>query len=74
MQGVGKTKAPFVYNVVGMWAIRITGTLLSIQLIASSLISAWACMILHNLFLFSVYLIYFIRGTWDPMRERSAAK
>ena len=27
MQGVGRTKAPFVYNIIGMWGIRIVGTL-----------------------------------------------
>lgn len=26
MQGVGKTVTPFVFNVVGMWGVRILGT------------------------------------------------
>ena len=26
MQGVGRTKEPFVYNIIGMWLVRIVGT------------------------------------------------
>ena len=34
-----------------------------------SLISAWACMILHNLFLFAVFLIVHLRGTWRKLPQ-----
>ena len=66
MLGVGKTKAPFVYNIVGMWLVRITGTFLSTQVLGWGLVSAWACMIAHNLFLFVLFLICYLRGVWNP--------
>ena len=69
MQGVGKTRAPFVYNIIGMWGIRIVGTFICTQLLGFGLVSAWACMIAHNLLLFVLYLISYLRGTWDPLRN-----
>ena len=69
MQGVGKTRLPFLYNILGMWGIRILGTLLCIRMWGYGLISAWACMILHNLFLFVVFLIVHLRGTWRRLPE-----
>ncbi|MBQ8815517.1 MAG: MATE family efflux transporter [Lachnospiraceae bacterium] len=68
MQGVGKTKQPFVYNIIGMWLIRIVGTFICTQIMPMGLVSAWACMILHNLFLFVMFLICYVRGTWNPLR------
>lgn len=68
MQGVGKTKAPFVYNIVGMWGIRIAGTFLCTQLWGMGLVSAWACMIAHNLLIFVLFLISYLRGSWNPLR------
>lgn len=69
MQGVGKTKEPFLYNIIGMWGIRIFGTFLCTQLWGMGLVSAWACMILHNMFLFMLFLICFLRGKWNPFAE-----
>ena len=69
MQGVGKTKLPFLYNILGMWGIRIVGTYLCTQMWGMGLISAWACMILHNLFLFAVFLIVHLRGTWRKLPQ-----
>lgn len=69
MQGVGKTKEPFVYNIIGMWLVRIVGTFICTQLLGFGLVSAWACMIAHNLLLFVLFLICFIRGKWNPLRE-----
>lgn len=69
MQGVGKTKAPFVYNIIGMWGVRIVGTFLCTQLLGMGLVSAWTCMILHNLLLFVLFLICYLQGKWNPMME-----
>lgn len=66
MMGVGKTKAPFVYNIIGMWIVRIAGTFLCTQLLGLGLISAWACMIAHNLLLFVLFLICYVRGIKFP--------
>lgn len=59
MQGCGKTVAPFVYNVLGMWCIRIVGTFICTQLLGLGLISAWACMIGHNLLLFLLFTVHY---------------
>ena len=75
MLGLGKTKEPFVYNVLGMWCVRIIGTFICTQLLGMGLVSAWACMIGHNLLIFALYMVSYIRGTWNPMnREFSAIK
>ncbi len=69
MQGVGKTRQPFVYNIIGMWGIRIVGTFICTQLLGMGLISAWACMIAHNMLLFFLFLITYLRGTWNPLHK-----
>ena len=70
MQGVGRTKQPFVFNLAGMWLIRIVGTFICTQMLGFGLVSAWACMIAHNMFLFVMFLICYIRGTWNPLHRR----
>jgi len=69
MMGVGKTRQPFVYNIIGMWCIRIVGTFLCTQIFGMGLVSAWACMIAHNMLLFVLYLIAYLRGTWNPLHQ-----
>ncbi len=71
MMGVGKTKQPFVYNMIGMWGIRIVGTFICTQLLKMGLVSAWACMIAHNLLIFVLYLICYMRGSWNPLRTEA---
>jgi len=70
MQGVGKTKEPFMYNVIGMWMIRIVCTALCTQMLGMGLISAWACMIAHNLFIFFMFLRCYVRGKWNPLQVK----
>lgn len=70
MQGVGKTKAPFVFNIMGMWGVRIVGTFICTQLLDMGLIAAWACMIAHNMLLFLLFLICYVRGSWNPLQHR----
>ena len=67
MQGVGKTKEPFVYNIMGMWGIRILGTFICTQLLDMNLVAAWGCMIAHNMFLFTMFLRCFIKKKWNPL-------
>jgi Na+-driven multidrug efflux pump len=64
MQGVGKTKAPFVFNIIGMWGVRIVGTYLVTQILSFGLIGAWGCMIAHNMLLFLLFLSCYLRGSW----------
>lgn len=69
MQGMGKTVMPFVTNITGMWIIRIAGTFICTQLYSFGLISAWACMILHNLALFAIFIFYYASGKWNPLHN-----
>ena len=67
LQGAGKTFAPFLFNISGMWGVRILGTFLCTQLLGMGLVSAWGCMIGHNMLLFLLYVIYYRRGRWNPL-------
>ncbi|MBQ7117707.1 MAG: MATE family efflux transporter [Clostridia bacterium] len=58
LQGTGNTKTPFIINIIGMWGIRIVGTFICIKLLSMGLVSAWACMIGHNLMLFTAFTVY----------------
>ena len=74
MQGMGNTLLPFVCSVSGMWGIRIVGTFICTQLLGMGLVSAWACMIAHNLLLFAMFLTCYLTGRWNPMnREKKPA-
>ncbi len=59
LQGIGNTKTPFIFNITGMWGIRIVGTFICVNLLSMGLISAWACMIGHNLMLFMMFVMYY---------------
>ena len=59
LQGAGKTKAPFVFNVIGMWGVRILGTFLFTRFLGGGLVSAWGCMIAHNLLLCLLFVLYY---------------
>ena len=69
MQGVGKTRAPFIYNIIGMWGVRIVGTFICTQMLGYGLVSAWACMIAHNMLMFMLFLMNYIRGSWNPLKN-----
>ena len=71
MLGVGKTKQPFIYNIIGMWGIRIVGTFICTQLFSMGLVAAWACMIAHNMLLFVLFLVDYIRGSWNPLYKKA---
>ena len=72
LQGVGKTVTPFIFNIIGMWGIRIVGTFICTQLLGYGLVSAWACMIGHNLLLFCLFVIHYLRGRWNPLNQLRA--
>ncbi|MBR6789547.1 MAG: MATE family efflux transporter [Oscillospiraceae bacterium] len=72
MQGVGRTMTPFVYNICGMWGVRILGTFIFTQLLDMTLVAAWGCMIAHNTLLFVLFTIHYLRGKWNPLnREKN---
>ena len=72
MQGVGRTMPPFVFNVVGMWCVRILGTFICTKLLGMGLISAWACMIAHNLLLFFIFTYYYRSGRAIPTVKKES--
>ena len=71
MLGVGKTKQPFVYNIIGMWGIRIVGTFICTQILGFGLVASWSCMIAHNLLLFVLFLASYLRGSWNPLHMKA---
>ena len=73
MQGVGKTMTPFVCNIIGMWGIRIVGTYICTQILGMGLVSAWACMIAHNLLLFVMFSFLYATGKWNPLGAEGKA-
>ena len=72
MLGIGKTKQPFIYNIIGMWGVRIVGTWICTQLLPFGLVAAWGCMIAHNMLLFVLFLADYIRGSWNPLHTKNA--
>ncbi len=70
MQGMGKTLMPFVANILGMWGVRILGTFICTQIMGYGLVSAWACMILHNLLLFAMFAVYLVSGRYNPLNKK----
>jgi putative MATE family efflux protein len=73
LQGLGRTGFPFAVNVTGMWGVRIALTFVFTRFLGGGLVEAWGCMIGHNLLLFTLFLVYYRRGRWNPLREEYAA-
>lgn len=71
MLGVGKTKRPFVYSMIGMWGIRIVGTYICTQILGFGLLAAWGCMIGHNMVLFVLFLGDYLRDSWNPFQKQT---
>ena len=69
MLGMGNTREPFVYNILGMWGVRIVGTFLCTTFFGGGLVAAWGCMIAHNLLLFVLFLVCYLSGRWNPMNR-----
>ena len=70
LQGLGNTVIPFVFGIVGMWVVRIVGTFVCIKFLGMGLVAAWACMILHNMLLFTAYVVYYKKGRWNPLEHK----
>ena len=72
MQGLGKTKISLIFNISGMWCIRIAGTYICTKILGYGLVSAWACMIGHNVLLFFLFGILYMSGKWNPMEKKTS--
>ena len=70
-QGVGDTKSTFVFNIIGMWGVRILGTWIMLRCFGGGLVAAWGCMIAHNLLLGAMLTVRFIRGRWNPLNREA---
>jgi hypothetical protein len=56
-----------------MWGIRIVGTFICTQILSMGLISAWACMIGHNLILFGAFVFLRVSGRYIPKEIKRSA-
>jgi len=72
MLGVGNTKQPLVYNVMGMWGVRVFGTFICTQILSFGLVSAWGCMIAHNLLVFTLFMVSYVSRRWNPLERKPA--
>lgn len=62
--GAGETGAPFAFNLISMWGVRIVGTYICVTLSGMGLRSAWACMIAGNMVLLALFRLYYRFGRW----------
>ena len=69
MQGIGRTVPSFVFNILGMWCIRIFGTFICTRILGLGLVAAWGCMIGHNVTLFVLFATYYALGKAIPREE-----
>ena len=74
VQGVGDTKSCFVYNIIGMWGVRIFGTFICLKFFGLGLTAAWGCMIAHNILLGTLLTVRYFRGRWNPLNRLETAK
>ena len=74
MHGGGLATKPFVYNICGMWGVRILGTFICTRVMGLGFVSCWVCMVANNMLIFLLYLADYIRGKWYPKRLDTQAR
>ena len=62
--GMGDTKAPFVFSLMTMWGIRIFGSMLMINVFSLGLESVWIMMVLDNVSRCLLLSTRFLSGRW----------
>lgn len=62
--GMGDTRAPFIYSLITMWGIRIGGSWIMIHVLQLGLEAVWVMMVIDNVFRCVLLLQRFIRGHW----------
>ncbi len=65
--GVGDTMYAFVCNIVGMWGLRVLGTVVLVHGFGLGLTAAWGAMIAHNILLCALFAIHYKNGKWNPI-------
>ena len=66
--GHGSDHAALLSSGSRVWGVRIVGTFLCTQIFGMGLISAWACMIAHNLLIFVLLTACYRTGRWKPKK------
>lgn len=62
--GLGDTKAPFVYSIITMWGIRILGTWIMIHIFHFGLNAVWMMMVCDNVVRCFLLLYRFMKQRW----------
>lgn len=65
--GMGDTKAPFIYAIITMWIIRVGGSYLMINVFNYGLKAVWIMMVADNVVRWGLLLSRFIKGTWKEL-------
>lgn len=62
--GMGDTKAPFVFSLFTMWGIRITGSWFMINVFNQSIEAVWVMMVFDNIARCILLARRFLKGSW----------
>lgn len=62
--GMGDTKAPFVFSLFTMWGIRITGSWFMINVFNQSIEAVWVMMVFDNIARCILLTRRFLKGSW----------
>jgi len=68
--GMGDTRAPFVYSLITMWGIRVLGTWFMIHICGLGLTYVWMMMICDNIARCILLAQRFLRGQWIYLIHR----
>ena len=62
--GMGDTKAPFVFSLITMWGIRVTGSFIMINLLNLGIEAVWVMMVVDNVSRCFLLARRFLKGGW----------
>ena len=65
--GVGDTLYALVCNLIGMWGVRVLGTVILVRGMGMGLTAAWGAMIAHNILLCVLFALHYRGGKWNPL-------
>ena len=65
--GVGDTMYAFCCNIVGMWGVRVLGTVILVKGFGLGLTAAWGAMIAHNILLCIMFALRYRSQRWNPL-------
>ncbi len=71
--GIGDTRAAFVFSLISMWGVRIAGTCLCVLVLHAGLELVWVCMVADNVTRCLLLGHRFRRGSWKKRFAREVA-